>query len=258
MIMEKIIFYGIPERMNSQITNVPGFEGDVFRLNFPESIGSSHNSLWFRDVTNTWEELEEGKWLGSGFKEGILEYTIHVNVHEDHVDFIMKLTNLSEDTWPETMAFNCFNNGSATSIRDHECKRHWVRTNGEFKKLIEVPRVFGPRPALQLYSVEGAPPGKEIPFVERFKSTPENVTIEGWMAIRSRDDKHMVAVVAKPALYTFQNREYSCIHSAPSFGALGPGETGTAFSRVYFVEATLEEWYDRMVSEMDQIDLNKL
>jgi hypothetical protein len=68
----------------------------------------------------------------------------------------------------------------------------------------------------------------------------------------------MVAVVAKPALYTFQNREYSCIHSAPTFGSLGPGETGTAFSRIYFVEATLEEWYERMVREMEQIDPENL
>jgi len=252
--METIKFYGIPEKMNARITDVPGFEGDVFKLNFPESIGSSHDALWYGQVENSWEELEGGNWLGHGIKEGTLEYTIEVSIHPDHVDFILRLTNLSNDSWPETMAFNCFNNGQATSIRDHECKRHWVRTNGEFKKLIEIPRVFGPRPALQLYSVEGAPPGKEIPFVERFKSTPEDVAIEGWMAIRARDDKHMVAVVAKPALYTFQNREYSCIHSAPGFGALKPGETGNAFSRIYFVEATLEEWYERMISEFVNID----
>jgi len=106
--MEKIKFYGIPERMNSRITNVPGFEGDVFGLNFPESIGSSENSLWFRQVTNSWEELEEGRWLGRGFKEGTLDYSIEVSVHEDHVDFVLKLTNLSDETWNQTMAFNCF------------------------------------------------------------------------------------------------------------------------------------------------------
>ena len=102
------------------------------------------------------------------------------------------------------------------------------------------------------------PPGKDIPFVSRFQSTPDDVVIEGWMAIRTRDDKRMVAVVSKPALYTFQNREYSCIHSAPTFGALGPGETGTAFSRIYFVEASLEEWYKRMVSELAAIDPQSL
>ncbi len=58
------------------------------------------------------------------------------------------------------------------------------------------------------------------------------------MAIRSMDDRHMVAVVSKPALFTFQNREYSCIHSSPTFGPLKPGETGANLTRIYFVEAT--------------------
>ncbi len=256
--MEKIKFYGVPGKMNARISKVPGFEGDVFNLNFPESIGSSHHARWFREVKASWEELENGDWLARGAVDDALEYTINVRIFSDHVDFILKLTNLSREHWRQTMAFNCFNNGSALSIRDHECKRHWVRTGGEFKRLTELPRVFGPRPTLQLYSVEGAPPGGEIPFVDRFKSTPEEVSIEGWMAIRSRDDRRMVAVASKPALYTFQNREYSCIHSAPTFGDLGPGEQGAAFSRIYFVETSLEEWYDRMTTEFAEIDPKKL
>ena len=106
--------------------------------------------------------------------------------------------------------------------------------------------------------MEGAPAGKDIPFVDAFKSTPENVAIEGWMAIRSMDDTHMVAVVSKPALYTFQNREYSCIHSAPTFGPLKPGATGAAITRIYFVEASLEEWYMRMTKEFENIEPKKL
>ena len=89
--------------------------------------------------------------------------------YSDYVDFIIRLTNKSNDKWSETQAFNCFDCRDAISIRDHESKRHWVRSNGEFKRLIEIPRVFGPRPALQLYSVEGAPKGKDIPFVDAFK-----------------------------------------------------------------------------------------
>ncbi|MCK4750764.1 MAG: hypothetical protein KAT15_27085, partial [Bacteroidales bacterium] len=184
--------------------------------------------------------------------------TIDVRIFHDHVDFIIRLTNRSEETWNETQAFNCVSNRYAPSVRDHECNRHWVRTQGEFKRLIELPRVFGPRPALQLYSVEGAPEGKDIPFVDAFRSTPEDVAIEGWMAIRASDGKHLVAVVSKPALFTFQNREYSCIHSAPTFGALSPGETGTALTRVYFVEATLEDWYSRMKKEFEKIEPEKL
>lgn len=250
----QILFTGEPDRMNSRITHVPGFGDDVFRLNFPEAIGSTNNRQIHTSIECSWEEQEPGTWKQTGRVEGMLEYTIDVSVHEDYVDFIQQLTNRSREAWEQTMAFNCFNNGSAPSVRDHECVRHWIRTEGEFKKLIEIPRVFGPRPALQLYNVEGAPPGREIPFVARFQSTPEDLTMEGWMVIRAGDDRHMVATVSKKALYTFQNREYSCIHSAPTFGSLRPGETGNAITRVYFVEASLEDWYVRMREEFAGID----
>jgi hypothetical protein len=250
----QIKFTGEADRMNSHISNVPGFENDVFNLNFPEAIGPTNDRQIHTSIECSWTEMENGDWKQKGRVEGMLEYIIKVIVHEDYVDFLQHLTNTSDKAWEQTMAFNCFNNGSAPSVRDHECKRHWVCTGGEFKKLIEIPRVFGPRPALQLYNVEGAPPGKDIPFVARFQSTPEDVTMEGWMAIRARDDKHMVATVSKKALYTFQNREYSCIHSAPTFGPLLPGETGNALTRLYFVEASLADWYDRMTAEFAAID----
>ena len=237
--------------MGATIENVPGFEGDIFSVNFPESIGPSNKSRWFDIIQCSWTEEEEGKWQGQGWVEGELEYTIDVTIQSDYVDFLIRLTNKSKEKWEETQAFNCLSCRDAVSVRDHECKRHWVRTEGKFKKLIELPRVFGPRPALQLYSVEGAPPGKDIPFVHAFHSTPENVAIEGWMAIESIDGKHLVAVVSKPALFTFQNREYSCIHSAPTFGPLATDETGTALTRIYFVDSGLKAWYKRMKKEMD-------
>ena len=252
--METIKFFAEKEKMSARISNVPGFEGDVFSLNFPESIGPTDAARWFDTIQCRWEKTDDVHWKGHGWVDGVLSYTIQVYIFEDFVDFLIRLRNESQEIWKETLAFNCFNNGSALSVRDHECKRHWVRSGGEFKRLIEIPRKFGPRPALQLYSVEGAPEGKDIPFVNGFRSTPENVAIEGWMAIRSRDDSHMVAVVSKPALFTFQNREYSCIHSAPGFGALKPGERGSALTRVYFVDVSLEDWYERMTREFDAID----
>lgn len=250
----RIKFTGEATRMNSRISNVPGFGDDVFRLNFPEAIGPTDNRQIHTSIDCSWKELENGDWIQNGRVENMLEYVIEVSVYEDHVDYVQRLTNTSDVTWQQTMAFNCFNNGSAPSVRDHECKRHWIRSEGEFRKLTEIPRVFGPRPALQLYNVEGAPPGKDIPFVNKFQSTPEDVSMEGWMAIRSRDDRYMVATVSKKALYTFQNREYSCIHSAPTFGVLKPGETGNAITRVYFVEASLENWYERMTREFASIN----
>jgi hypothetical protein len=203
--------------MFAQITCVPGFKNDIFHLSYPEAIGPTNNPKYHTTIKCAWIKLTNGHWKCIGKVEGIFEYTIDVKVYEDTVDFYQRLTNQSMDTWNQTMSFNSFNTGYAVSIRDYECKRQLVRTKGEFRKLIELPCVFGPRPALQLYSVEGAPPGKDIPFVESFHSTPEDTYIEGWIAICSRYGNRLVATVSKPALYTFQNREYSCIHSAPSY-----------------------------------------
>jgi hypothetical protein len=147
------------------------------------------------------------------------------------------------------MMFNCFQCGSAPALRDHDGQRHWVRTGGEFRRLIEVPRVCGPRPAIQLYSVEKAPPGRRIPFVAGFQATPD-VVLEGWMAIQSRDGKRLAATVSKPALFLFQNLEYSCIHSAADFGEVPPVQSAEALNRLYFVEASLADWYRRLRAEL--------
>ena len=86
--MGNIKFYGLPGRMNANITNVPGFEGDVFSLNFPESIGASHDSKWHRDVVPSWEELDNGNWQGRGTLDGVLEYSIKVSIHRRRVNFV--------------------------------------------------------------------------------------------------------------------------------------------------------------------------
>ncbi len=70
------------------------------------------------------------------------------------------------------------------------------------------------------------------------------------MAIQSRDGKRLVATASDPAMFLFQNMEYSCIHSAAGFGPLKPGESGEAVTRVYFVEAGLEDWHARMPADM--------
>lgn len=249
--MEKIKFITSPDRMSAKIVNINGFNGDIFTVNFPESIGPSDNTPWFDVIKCTWTELDNDCCNCRGWVEGMLNYTIDVSIFKDYVDFVMRLTNKSANEWSETLSFNCVNCSQAITIRDHECKRHWIRSKGEFKRLIELPRKYGPRPTCQLYSVEGASMGKDIPFVRDFQSTPDDVAIDGWIAIRSRDDTHMVVVVSEPALFTFQNREYSCIHVSPTFGALKPGETGTALTRIYFVEAPLQDWYKRMKEEFE-------
>ena len=235
--------------MACHVTDVPAFPGDRFTIAYPEAIGDAAAPFWFGTIKPRWEEQADGVWHSSGEQTEQLTYEMTVTPGTDVVTTHFKLTNLSSKTWAQGMAFNCFQCAAAPSLRNHDCERHWVRTGGQFKRLVEVPRVFGPRPAIQLYTVEGAPLGKEIPFVANFQATPD-VVIEPWMAMVSRDDKRLVATVSKPGLFLFHNREYSCIHCGTGFGEVKSGQTAEALNKVYFVETSLENWHRRMKTEI--------
>lgn len=237
-------------RMAGTISDVPNFPGDRFGLNCPEATGDVGRTIWLNRAKPQWREVAEGAWENTGSWKNEMSFSLTIAPRDDTLDVRIRLTNESKRTWMQGMAFNCFNCGPASSLRDYECLRHWAGTGGEFRRLIEIPRKFGPRPTVQLYSVEGQPRGEDLPFVARFKATPDAV-LEGWLAIQARDGKRLVAVASKPALFLFQNMEYSCIHSGPGFGPMKPGETREALTRCYFVEATLDEWYERMKRELE-------
>jgi len=237
-------------QMMAGVLDVPCFPGEQFGMGFPEAIGDASRPVWAGGIAPTWEEREVGAWECSGTLGGEVSYRLRLTPHEDLVHVSQQVTNLSDRVWEQSMAFNCFSCGSAPSARDHECLRHYVGLTGKVTRLIEVPRVFSPRPTVQLYSVQGAPQGSGIPFVASFEATPEDVVLEPWIAIAARDGTRLVAVVSKPALFLFQNMEYSCIHSGAGFGRLEPGQSGEAVTRLYFVQGTVEQWRDRMLAEM--------
>jgi hypothetical protein len=197
-------------------------------------------------VEIVWEERKHGAWFCTGRRVDELSYTLTVTPGDEVVEIHQCLTNESGRSWDQSLAFNCFNPVRAEAVQDHECLRHWVGKNGKITRLITQPRQFGPRPTIQFYSVNGAPPGQDVPFVDAFKATPADLTLEGWMAIQSIDGSRLIAIVSHPALFLFQNMEYSCIHSGAGFGPLAPGETGQAVTRLYFVESSLEAWYESL------------
>lgn len=233
--------------MSFSLSNVPAFPEATFGACFPEAIGDAAAATWFGDeVEINWEERDGGVLHCVGRRPGELSYTVTLTPGEEMVEAHLSLTNETTRDWETTLAFNCFNPNNAEAVWDHDCLRHWVGQQGQMKRLMALPRQFGPRPTIQLYSVEGAPLGKKIPFVANFAATLEDVVLEGWMAIQSVDGRRFIATASKPALFLFQNMEYSCIHSAPSFGPLAPGATGQAITRLYFVEGDLAVWHERM------------
>jgi hypothetical protein len=245
----RILFTPDPTRMSGWLTEVPELPGEGFYVNIPEAIGDSSQVVWTTDLAAAWTDLGAGRWRTQLHVAGELDFVLTLTPAYDTVDIDVSLTNLSPRTWTDSMAFHCFNCGGSPSIGDYECARHWVRTSGHYRRLIEMPRVYSHRPTVQLYNVEYAPPAMQIPFVASFDATPA-VVLERWLAIRSRDGHCLAAAVSRPALFLFQNMEFSCIHAAPGFGTLQPGEAGEARTRLYLVRSSLQDWHTRMKEEM--------
>ncbi len=233
---------------------IKAFPLGTVQLGFPEAIGDVDLTAWvYRGIKVTWDQLPDGTWRCKGDQPGELTYSYEIRCAADYADVVYTITNKSNRTWKQSFAFNCVNGSATDRIRDLEAARHWVRTaKGEFKRLVEVPRAIGPRPTIQFYSVVGQPRAESLRFVDNFKATHKDVTLEGWLAIQSTDGKALLATVSKPALFLFQNMEYSCIHSALAFGHLEPGQSASGVTRVYIVEATVEDWYHRMQREFLQ------
>ena len=245
----RIRFVPSPTHMVGTLLDVPAFPGEVFSLNVPEAIGDASQVVTTWSLVPSWTDLGGGAWRTSGHVAGELDFVLRVMPDFDTVDIQISVTNQSTRIWNQSLAFPCFNCSGSPSIADFECVRHWARSAQQFRRLTELRRRFGYRPTLQAYSVEGATPATQIPFVNAFQATPD-VLLEGWLAIQSRSGDRLAAIVSRPELFLFQNMEYSCIHCGPSFGTLNPGQTGQALTRVYLVESTLQDWHRRMLLEM--------
>jgi hypothetical protein len=253
-VMAGITIRAIPRNMGVQILNVPAFPGNAFGGSFPEAIGDSARSFWFGNIKPEWA-TDGDKVIGKGAQPNELDYTVTFTTTDETVDVVTEVTNRSDQSWKQSQAFNCFSPIGALDVRDHDCLRHWVGVKGKPTPLLRVPRKFGPRPTIQLYAIDGGPKWQDIPFVANFRCSPDDVHLDPWMAIESKDRKRVIATAAKPCLYLFQNMEYSCIHAASGFGTLNPGQSGRSLTRLWFVRQGIREWYARMKKEMAEANV---
>jgi len=245
----QIRFVPDPTHMVGVLTDVPALPGESFFLNVPEAIGDASQVVLTWNLPPYWTDLGAGQWRATGRVTGELDFVLTLTPAFDTVDIQVSVTNQSTRIWNHSLAFPCMNCSDSPTIADFECARHWVRSGQQFRRLTEVRRRYSFRPTIQAYSVEGATPATQIPFINAFQATPD-LLLEGWIAIQSRSGDRLAAVVSRPELFLFQNMEYSCIHCGPSFGTLNPGQTGQALTRIYLVESTLDDWYRRMRLEL--------
>ena len=58
-----------------------------------------------------------------------------------------------------------------------------------------------------------------------------------------------MAATAVEAAFLFDNLDRCCLHAAPSFGDIGPGEASTTVSRIYLAHGTLDEFLQRQAAD---------
>ena len=219
----------------------PVLPGQLFRLNLPEAIVNNEGGRWgVGEIKPSWVAGPDGQQSYEVEDPGGMRLKIRMEPFEDHVDIHYEVTNLQDKPWTESLAFTCFNHGAIYSMNDFELVRTYIWRKGKAYRLADIERKFSTRPLVQLFGIEGARPWQEVDFVSKFQASPPQ-PCEPLIAIQSRDGKYVTGVAAQPALFLFQNSEYSCIHSCPTFGALKPGETGRALTRHYFLEGDIND-----------------
>ncbi len=224
------------------------FPGQSFHYVIPEAIGSSDMAVWGAApdtlMAPDWTQTSDGGWTYSWRKEGWLEFSAHAQPGEDYLDVRIRLKNLSNTAWPESLSFSCFSPRAALDFADFDGSRTFLLIDGQWKPITQIERKDSNRPTIQLWYLKNGP--KPLGFVEHFQATPP-VYPEAVLAVRSYDGKHVVAVTADKPLFLFGNLEFSCIHCCPSFGALKPGEEGVATHRVFICRDTsLDQLADKV------------
>jgi hypothetical protein len=215
------------------------FPTAVFTYTIPEAIGSTDGSIWCSskrfNINPNWIRHQDESWSYSWEREGVLGYSVHASTGKDHVDVQIKLRNLSEEAWPESQAFSCYNPRGAPEFADFEGTRTFVLFEKGWIPMTQVERKDHSRPTIQCFYLKDRP--HPLGFVENLGGAP-NVRPLGALAVRSYDGRHLTAVTSDRPLFLFHNLEFSCIHACPTFGALKAGEEGTAKHRVFICNET--------------------
>ena len=117
----------------------------------------------------------------------------------------------------------------------------------------ESTRVKGHMPTVGFYLSERVAAGTESVFVRGFGATSPDRTDGSWIVTLSEPAGSYMAAAAMEAAFLFDNLDRCCLHAAPSFGDIGPGEASTTVSRLYLAKGTLEDFRRRL--EADRVAL---
>ncbi|HOC00361.1 MAG TPA: creatininase family protein [Verrucomicrobiota bacterium] len=241
-----------PEAGAMQVrARVPALGNPVFALGIPETIGCREALLVnFPEARVEWQGPDaQGVVSCSWGPGGRISYSLRLVPSGDFVDVDMTIRNHTEFLWREVFAFNCLNPIDAPAFKDWRLERTYMSKQGRPFRMSETARVEGHMPTVGFYLPEQVAAGTESVFVRGFGATSPDRTDGSWIVTLSEPAGSYMAAAAMQTAFLFDNLDRCCLHAAPSFGDIGPGEASTTVSRLYLAKGTLEEFEERLKTD---------
>jgi hypothetical protein len=233
------------------IARVPALDNQGFALGIPETIACREEMILnFPEARVEWKGPDaDGAVACSWGPGGRVFYTARLTPAEDHVDVEMTVRNHTRFYWHDVFAFDCLNPIEAPAFRDWKLERTYMSAQGKPFRMTGTRRRKGHLPTVQFYLPEQRPAGEESLFVQGFGATSPDRTDGSWLVTLSEPAGAYMAATAVDAAFLFDNLDRCCLHAAPRFGDIGPGESSTAVSRLYLAKGTLDDFQKRLAAE---------
>jgi len=245
-----------PEQRTMRVlARVPLLNNQKFKLVIPETIGSRKRLLLnWPDVKINWKGPDKNGAVSCFWtRADVVRYTARVIPATDYVDIEMTITNLSRDSWKDVWAFNCLNPLEAPDFKDWKLQRTYMSAHGQPFLMADTTRIKGHMPTVQFYLHQQIPWTHPPAFCRGFKATSPDQTDGNWIVTFSDPPGSYMAATSLDSLFLFDNLDRCCIHSAPNFGDIDPGQSSTTVSRLYLAKGNREDFLKRY-----QADVKKL
>jgi hypothetical protein len=250
----------IPQRGAMQVTaRVPALDNQLFALGIPETIGCREAMLVnFPEAKVEWQGPDvQGAVSCRWSPGGRISYELRLIPAEDFVDVEMTIRNHTEFFWHDVFAFNCLNPIQAPPFKDWKLERTYMSKQGQPFCMAKTTRVQGHMPTVEFYLPERVKEGKESVFVRGFGATSPDRTDGSWIVTLSEPAGAYMAATAMEAAFLFDNLDRCCIHAAPAFGDIGPGQASKTVSRIYLAKGTLDTFLQRLEADRSGLALRQ-
>jgi hypothetical protein len=264
LVLPAFIGFSMAQTQNNRLTLMPdqgkmhcnvivrkGSHRDIFALTIPETIGCREGMILnFPSTTIQWEGSgQDGVVSTSWTTDGVVSYDLTLTPGIDVVDAEMTIRNLSDEVWHDVWSFNCLNPVRAPSFQDSLMERPYMSTPDGPLLLSQTKRVSGPRPTVGVYFSTSMEHPEKYPFVVDFQATSPQRSDGNYLVTLSESRNAYMAATSPEALFLFNNQKFKCIHSAPNFGVVAPGESATVTCRFYFGVGNLTTFLERLNAE---------